>query len=127
MIDFQIYDKGCREGDMKVPKNIISSQTGELSGSAGTGTGLRTIKVNFEINSETIKSASNIYIEQTVNDELAASITFCAGFSLSTFSASPTEVNFIETLITFKVDLEAGFEIGGVAYTLTVNTKNENV
>jgi hypothetical protein len=115
MVDYQIYDNDCRDGDMKVSNDTLSSQIGELTGTAGTGTGLRTIKVIVEINSETITSASNIYSEKTVNGELFASITFCVGFSLSTSSTSSIEVNFVETLVTLKVDLTDGFEIGTVA------------
>jgi hypothetical protein len=63
-------------------------------------------------------SQSDIYSEQTIDNQVVAEIRFCIRFGLFTTEDlgvnTPVEVNFLETIITLTVDLTDGFEIGAI-------------
>ena len=95
--------------DPDVPASYTMLDSGVFSGREAT--------VNAEIDPQTI-SASNIYEEAVVNNQMTATIRFCIRFGLWTTEAlgvtTPVEVNFLETLVTLTVDLTDGFEIGAI-------------
>jgi hypothetical protein len=101
MVSYTIYDKDCKEGNNLVI--VLESQKQALAGA----TGERILALAVNIDPATIPNDTNIYSESG----RAAEITFCVRFSLQTKSDEPTEVNFLETIISLSVDLSNNFEV----------------
>ena len=96
---------------------------------SGAYTAGRSASIVMEFDPQTISADVNdkvgeaagyqgIYSEEVVNNQMTATVRFCARFGLWTNNlpgvTTPVEVNFIETLITLVVDLTDGFEIGAI-------------
>jgi hypothetical protein len=101
MVSYEIYDMDCQEGNNLV--TVLNSQKQALAGA----TGERILALAVNIDPATIPNDTNIYNESG----RAAEITFCVRFSLQTKSDEPTEVNFLETIISLSVDLSNDFEV----------------
>lgn len=114
MIEAVAYTNDCKEGGITIPEedmtvNLITDDT-----PPGGGDFSRDISVNVQVYPENIAS-SMVY--QVVTDELGrrqAKVNFCMRFSTYTNGATPIEVNFLETLVGFTANLDAGFSIDGV-------------
>ena len=101
MVSYTVFDKDCLEGNNLV--TVLNSQKQALTGA----TGERILTLAVDIDPATIPHDTNIYSESGG----AAEITFCVRFSLQTKSDEPTEVNFLETIISLSVDLSNDFEV----------------
>jgi hypothetical protein len=101
MVSYTVYDKDCQEGNNLVI--VLNSQKQALTGS----TGERILALAVDIDPVTIPDDKNIYRE----NGRAAEITFCVRFSLQTKSDEPSEVNYLETIISLSVDLSNDFEV----------------
>lgn len=113
MISHEIYDENCAEGGTIIPGNVLSSVLTPDGTSPGTGELSRSAQIGVGINATTI-SSSPIYSEQVVNSQTIGTVRFCHRFMLYTLSATPIEVNFLETLVTLTIDLTDGFAIGNI-------------
>jgi hypothetical protein len=115
MASFSIWDQNCQEGNVPVPATVLAGSISPITGTAGDGSGLRTVNVGVSVQPEQISADTNIYEEFTTNGELSAVVTFCVRFALSTSGASPIEVNFLETIVILNVKLTDGFEIDNIS------------
>jgi hypothetical protein len=116
MASFSIWDEDCQEGGVSVPDTVLTGEISPITGTAGDGSGLRTVNVGVSVQPEQISAATSIYAESTnANGELSAVVTFCVRFALSTSGASPIEVNFLETIVILNVKLTDGFEIDAIS------------
>jgi hypothetical protein len=77
----------------------------------------RSATVPVSIDVATIAAATDIYTEAGTGDALGATITFCIRFGLNTLGGTPTEVNFLESVVTMDVDLGDGFSIANINVT----------
>ena len=92
-----------------------------LSGSKGSeffdpGDGKHSIQIATQIDANTIRADTQVYSEDVVGADTAATIDFCVRFSLYTAPAfGDLEVNYLEIVVQLDVDLTAGFEIGALS------------
>ena len=100
-----------------IPNNALETGASQDSG-AFSG---RAAQINVTIDPETISSdvavTDGIYSQETVNNQVIATVKFCVRFGLWTTTdmvETPVEVNFLETLLTLFVDLTDGFQIGAL-------------
>jgi len=114
MITYKIYNNECQEGNVLISDTGLDRSLLTDDTPPGDGEGFRTAHVKTSIKTETITSDPDLYSEETVNGELIAAVSFCVRFSLWTPFDPPIEVNFLETIVTLKLDLTAGFNIDNV-------------
>jgi hypothetical protein len=118
---YELYDSGCQAGNTLVTSGIAESglvdvveliEADPLSFSA-TG---KNARVPLSIDATTI-AASPIYSEVNDAGTITATIVYCVRFGLKTLGGTPTEVNFLESIVTMTVDLSNGFVIDTIAVT----------
>ena len=114
MVFEQAYDENCAEGGNKVDNgDLVTEVISDTSFVAGNGDGVREIQVNITIDPTQI-AQSLLYTEESVDNQMIATVKFCHRFMLYTLSDTPIEVNFRETLVTLTIDLSDGFAIGAL-------------
>ena len=139
---YRIYDGfACAEGsnDITASSNDVNGGTVYLltsgiqsninttynSNPLTSGSGMRDMFLHLTIQPSTI-SSSPIYTEEKVNKQLFALVNFCVRFSLYNDDAnlaSAIEVNFQETLISFRADLTDGFNLDNNGITVVPKDK----
>ena len=114
-VDASLYDKGCKYNDGDPPVELLkgTSDTISFPESAATSTA-PTVMTDLDISLGTpaMNVAALLKEYPTLWDEEKSQISFCVRFSLET---DGIEVNFLETLVTVNVILEADFKIKSVA------------
>lgn len=114
MIAEQAYDEDCAEGGKIVGNgSLVTEVIPDTSVIAGNGDGVREIQVNVTID-PTLIAQSPLYSEESIDNQMIATVRFCHRFMLYTLSETPIEVNFRETLVTLTIDLTDGFAIGAL-------------
>ena len=119
MMNAIIYDEQCQEGNVLIPSTELNYTVVPDATPPGVGDATRNAAVAIDMNPATI-SNSVTYSEQTISGQVVAQVRFCMRFGLLTNTATPIEVNFLETIVTLTVDLTDGFSID----TITVAPKD---
>lgn len=65
MASFSIWDEDCQEGGVSIPDTVLTGEISPITGTAGDGSGLRTVNVGVSVQPEQISAATNIYVEST--------------------------------------------------------------
>ncbi|KAL3922693.1 MAG: hypothetical protein SGILL_002069, partial [Bacillariaceae sp.] len=106
---------------------FLDDCTGAYSGNALTdavrtaftsidGDGKQNIAVEIDIDPSTISSETDVYSENDAIGAVTADVDFCVRVGLHTPTvAGEDEINYLETIIRFDVDLSDGFNITSVS------------
>jgi hypothetical protein len=118
---YEIYDAGCQAGNTPVASGISEPGLEDVVELIEANEGLfsatgKNARVPFSIDANTI-ATSPIYSEVDNAGTITATIVYCVRFGLKTLGGTPTEVNFLESIVTMTVDLSNGFAIDTIAVT----------
>jgi hypothetical protein len=122
MVDYSIWNVECMKGGVSVPDTVLSANITQDGTPLGDGNLFRDFDMQVGVNPQNISQAE-IYTEQTIEGEMTASVVFCVRFSLYTYSDTPLEVNFRETIVNLTIDFTDGFSIGEI----DVNAKGRDI
>ena len=116
MVEYSIWDSGCKQGGHSVPSNeLYVVKSTNASWSTQNADLKRPISLNITVNPQTIQSAPIYHEGIDAAGQVIANISFCVRFSLYTPAPFTVEVNFMETEVVLKVDLTDGFSIGALS------------
>jgi len=121
---YEVYDAGCKEGGNLVTTGFTLSPlvdviAGNVTDDAAFAIDGKIAQVPITVNVNDIRRNTDVYSEtNTAAGSIGAIIVFCVRFGLNTPGYSPSEVNFLESVVTVGVDLSSGFSIGRRLRTL---------
>lgn len=104
----------CKDGGVQIPPDDMTYSVFYDSTLPGTGDFERDIWVEVRVNPNNTDSLvyKDVYNEQ---GQKFAEVEFCIRMGLYTSTATPIEVNYLESIVGFKANLTSGFQIDNIA------------
>eukprot|EP00536_Pseudo-nitzschia_multiseries_P001418 jgi/Psemu1/300749/fgenesh1_kg.18_\ len=118
MMSAVAYTTDCQEGGIEIPQSQLAYNLIYDDTPPGDGDFERNIAINVTVqptNNDEEESLVYKNVIDPVTGAKSAVVDFCMRFSLLTPTATPIEANYLETVVGFRANLTAGFQIDTVS------------